>query len=121
MTKATFDSIWVVTDRLTKYGYFVPYNKSSDATDLAYAFMKIVVSQHGLPDEIISDRDKLFTSKFWKSLMVQLGANHKLSTAFHPQTDGQTERLNARAIFTQLCERATDQLGRTTTIGPVCI
>jgi hypothetical protein len=94
MTKATFDSIWVVTDRLTKYAYFVPYNESSDASDLAYAFLKIVVSQHGLPDEIISDRDKLFTSKFWKSLMAQLGANHKLSTAFHPQTDGQTERLN---------------------------
>ena len=94
MTKVAYDSIWVVTDRLTKYGYFVPYKESSDATDLAYIFLKIVVSQHGLPDEIISDRDKLFTSKFWKSLMAQLGANHKLSTAFHPQTDGQTERLN---------------------------
>jgi len=94
MTKVVYDSIWVVTDRTTKYGHFVPYKESSDAKELAYAFMKIVVSQHGLPDEIISDRDKLFTSNFWKSLMAQLGANHKLSTAFHPQTDGQTERLN---------------------------
>ena len=94
MTKVTYDSIWVVTDRLTKYGHFVPYKESSDAKELAYAFLKTVVSQHGLPDEIISDRDKLFTSKFWTSLMAQLGANHKLSTAFHPQTDGQTERLN---------------------------
>lgn len=94
MTKVIYDSIWVVTDRLTKYGHFVPYKESSDAKELAYAFLKTVVSQHGLPDEIISDRDKLFTSKFWTSLMAQLGANHKLSTAFHPQTDGQTERLN---------------------------
>ena len=94
MTKVTYDSIWVVTDRLTKYGHFVPYKESSTAEDLAYIFLKTVVSQHGLPGEIISDRDKLFASKFWQSLMSQLGANHKLSTAFHPQTDGQTERLN---------------------------
>jgi hypothetical protein len=94
MTRVIYDSIWVVTDRLTKYGYFVPYKESSDAKDLAYAFLRTIVSQHGLPEEIISDRDKLFTSKFWKSLMAQLGTNHKLSTAFHPQTDGQTERLN---------------------------
>jgi RNase H-like domain found in reverse transcriptase/Reverse transcriptase (RNA-dependent DNA polymerase)/Integrase zinc binding domain/Chromo (CHRromatin Organisation MOdifier) domain/gag-polyprotein putative aspartyl protease len=94
MTKVVYDSIWVITDRTTKYGHFVPYKESSDAKELAYAFMKTVVAQHGLPEEIISDRDKLFTSKFWTSLMAQLGANHKLSTAFHPQTDGQTERLN---------------------------
>lgn len=94
MTGTTYDSIWVVTDRLTKYGHFMPYKESSTAEDLAYSFLRTVVSQHGIPEEIISDRDKLFTSKFWKSLMAQLGANHKLSTAFHPQTDGQTERLN---------------------------
>ena len=52
------------------------------------------MANHGLPDEIISDRDKLFTSKFWKSLVDQLGVHHKLSTAYHPQTDGQTERTN---------------------------
>lgn len=94
MTSAVFDAIWVITDRNTKYGYFVPYKESSNAKELAYAFLKVVVSQHGLPKEIISDRDKLFTSKFWSSLMNQLGLNHKMSTAFHPQTDGQTERLN---------------------------
>jgi hypothetical protein len=94
MTGVVYDSIWVTVERVTKYGHFVPYKESSDAKDLAYAFLKTVVSQHGLPEEIISDRDKLFTSKFWKSLMAQMGANHKLSTAFHPQTDGQTERLN---------------------------
>lgn len=94
MTGVVYDSILVITDRLTKYGHFVPYKEASNAEELAYVFKKIVIANHGLPEEIISDRDKLFTSKFWQSLMAQLGTNHKLSTAFHPQTDGQTERLN---------------------------
>ena len=77
-----------------KYGYFIPYLEASDAKALAYTFLRVIIANHGLLEEIISDRDKLFTSKFWRSLMALLGANHKLSTAFHPQTDGQTERLN---------------------------
>ncbi|KAI1869633.1 uncharacterized protein JN550_005614 [Neoarthrinium moseri] len=94
LTGAMYDSILVTTERLTKYAYFLPYKESSNTDDLAYTFLRTIVSQHGLPDEIISDRDKLFTSKFWKSLMARLGTNHKLSTAYHPQTDGQTERMN---------------------------
>jgi len=94
MTKARFDSIMVVTDKLTKYAYFIPYMESSTATDLAYTFLREIISRHGVPKTLISDRDKLFTSNFWRSLMQQLGVKHKLSTAFHPQTDGQTERLN---------------------------
>jgi RNase H-like domain found in reverse transcriptase/Reverse transcriptase (RNA-dependent DNA polymerase)/Integrase zinc binding domain/Chromo (CHRromatin Organisation MOdifier) domain/Aspartyl protease len=94
VTRATFDSILVITDRLTKYAMFIPYKEASDATDLAYTFLRRVVADHGMPEEITSDRDKLFTSKFWKSLVNQLGTRQKMSTAFHPQTDGQTERLN---------------------------
>jgi hypothetical protein len=94
MTNVVYDSILVITDRLTKYGHFVPYKESSNAKELAYTFLKVVIANHGIPEEIVSDRDKLFTSKFWVSLMAQLGTKHKLSTAFHPQTDGQTERLN---------------------------
>jgi hypothetical protein len=94
MTRTTYDSIFVITDRLTKYGYFIPYKEASSAEDLAYTFLRIVVSNHGLPDEIISDRGTTFASHFWQSLTAQLGVNHKLSTAYHPQTDGQTERLN---------------------------
>jgi transposase InsO family protein len=94
MTKVQYDSVLVITDRLTKYAYFVNYLESSNAEDLAYTFLRIVFANHGMPAEIISDRDKLFTSKFWKSLMDQLGTKHKLSTAYHPQTDGQTERIN---------------------------
>jgi len=94
MTKCLYDSILVITDRLTKYGYFIPYKESTTSEDLAYVFLRHIHSAHGLPDEIISDRGTTLTSKFWQSLIQQLGANHKLSTAFHPQTDGQTERLN---------------------------
>ena len=94
MTECLFDSILVITDRLIKYGYFIPYKEATNSEDLAYIFLCHIVSTHGLPDEIISDRGTTFTSKFWQSLMQQLGANHKLSTAFHPQTDRQTEQLN---------------------------
>ncbi|SLM35309.1 reverse transcriptase domain protein [Lasallia pustulata] len=73
---------------------FVPYLEGSSAEELAYAFYKYVVANHGLPTQIISDRDKLVVSKFWQSLMDLMGVQHKLSTAYHPQTDGQTERLN---------------------------
>ena len=94
MTNTIYDSILVVTDRLTKYAYFLPYIEESGAGELAYWFQKNIVSQHGLPDEVTSDRDGRLTSKFWESLMDQLGVKQKLSTAFHPQTDGQTERIN---------------------------
>ncbi|SLM33715.1 reverse transcriptase domain protein [Lasallia pustulata] len=94
MTQQYYDTILVVTDKLTKYGKFVPYLEGSSAKELAYAFYKYVVADHGLPTQIISDRDKLVVSKFWQSLMDLMGVQHKLSTAYHPQTDGQTERLN---------------------------
>ena len=94
LTRVVYDSILVITDRLTKYGYFIPYREESTAEELAYAFLRNIVGNHGMPKELISDRGVLFTSKFWRALMGQLGVNHKLSTAYHPQTDGQTERLN---------------------------
>ncbi|KAL0934971.1 reverse transcriptase domain protein [Colletotrichum truncatum] len=94
MTNVHYDSVLVIVDRLTKYSYFIPYMESSTAEDLAYKFLQVIVSQHGMPKEIVSDRDKLFTSKFWRSLISQLGSDHKMSTAFHPQTDSQTERIN---------------------------
>ena len=94
LTETRYDSIMVVNDRLTKYAYMIPFLKKANAQGLAYTFTRYILSQHGIPKEIISDRDKLFTSGFWQSLMDLLGTKHKLSTAFHPQTDGQTERTN---------------------------
>ena len=92
-TKIEYDSILVIMDRLTKYAYYVPYKESSTATDLAQVFLQVIVANHGVPMEIISDRDKLFTSKFWTSLTALLGIKRKLSTAFHPQSDP-VERVN---------------------------
>lgn len=94
MTGVEYDSVWVVTDKLTKYVYMIPYKEGSTATQFAYAFRRHITANHGIPEEIISDRDKLWTSNFWKSLMAQLGVYHKLSTAYHPETNGQTERMN---------------------------
>ncbi|KFZ00143.1 hypothetical protein V500_01163, partial [Pseudogymnoascus sp. VKM F-4518 (FW-2643)] len=79
-----FDSILVITERLTKYRKFVPYLEASSAEQLAYTFIRIVLADYRLLDEIILDRDKLFTSKFWRSLMALIGTNYKLSTAFYP-------------------------------------
>ena len=89
-----YDSVFVVVERLTGYGTFIPYKEASNAEVLAHTFLKEIVAHHGMPEEIISDRDRLVTSKFWSSLVAQLGVKSKLSSAYHPQTDGKTERLN---------------------------
>lgn len=94
MTGVAYDSILVIVDKLTKYAYYIPYMESSNTKDLAYMFFKTVIAQHGLPTKLISDRDKLFTSNFWKCLMETMKVKQGLSTAFHPQSDGQTEILN---------------------------
>jgi hypothetical protein len=89
-----YDSILVVCDKLTKFSYFLPFREEYTAEDLAYIFFRNIFANHGMPEEIISDRDKLFTSKFWESLCGLTRTKRKLSTSFHPQTDGQTERTN---------------------------
>ena len=87
LTGTIFDSILVINDTLTKYAYLEPYKEASTAEDLAYVFYKVVIARHGIPDKIISNRDKLFTSQFWQSLMDLIGTKHRLSTLYHPQTD----------------------------------
>jgi hypothetical protein len=93
-TGKEYDSIMVIVDKLTKYVHFLPYLECSTAEHLAYWFLRVVVANHGMPKGIISDRDKLLTSKFWQSLTKQLGTKSKMSTAYHPETNGQTERMN---------------------------
>ena len=79
---------------MTKWSYFLPFREGTSAEKLAFLFEREIVSHHGWPDEIITDRDTRFASKFWQALMNNMGVNSKLSTAFRPQTDGQTERMN---------------------------
>lgn len=91
----TYKSVLVVVDRLTKQVHILPCDDLT-ARNTAYLFYKEIFRLHGLPDTIISDRGSQFTSEFWKWLCKLLQIDHRLSTAFHPQTDGQTERMNAR-------------------------
>ena len=89
-----FDSIFVVVCRLTKQAHFIPCKESMSSSDLADLYINNIFKLHGLPDDIISDRGPVFRSKFWLSLLDELRIKSKLSSAFHPQTDGQTERVN---------------------------
>ena len=88
------DSVFVVVDRLTKYIILSPCKKTVTAPPLAKLFVKKVYKRFGMPTSIVSDRDPRFTSHFWKSFMTLLGTDLNMSTAYHPQTDGQTERAN---------------------------
>ncbi|KAL0561310.1 hypothetical protein IC582_001733 [Cucumis melo] len=89
-----FTVIWVVVDRLTKSAHFVPGKSTYTASKWAQLYMSEIVRLHGVPVSIVSDRDARFTSKFWKGLQTATGTRLDFSTTFHPQTDGQTERLN---------------------------
>ncbi len=89
-----YNSILVVVDRLTKWAIFIPTTTRLNAPNLAELFIQHVVSQHGLPKSIVSDRGSKFISRFWRQLTDKLGIKLNLSTAYHPQTDGQTERVN---------------------------
>ncbi len=88
------DSILVVVDRLTKWAIFIPTTTTLGADGLANLLRDHVFAQHGLPKAIVSDRGSKFVSQLWRTLTSRLGINLRLSTAFHPQTDGQTERVN---------------------------
>ena len=92
--KEIYDALLVVVDRFTKYMHLVPFHSTYNATQLAYIFLDRVVRLRGFPKETITDRDKLFTSAYWKTIVGETGIKQKLSTAYHPETDGQTERTN---------------------------
>ena len=89
------DAILVVVDRLTKQAIFIPTTKSMPAPDVAALFLQHVIRVHGLPASTVNDRDPIFTSHFWRRLLELLGIHTNRSSAFHPQTDGQTKRPNS--------------------------
>ncbi|KAF5765311.1 putative nucleotidyltransferase, Ribonuclease H [Helianthus annuus] len=86
------DTIWVVVDRLTKSAHFLAIKEKDKFSTLADIYMKEVVSRHGVPISIISDRDARFTSELWQAMHKSFGSRLDMSTAYHPQTDGQSER-----------------------------
>ena len=88
-------SVMVVVDRFSKYGTFIAAPRDCTAEEAAKLFFKGVVKYWGLPRSIISDRDPRFTGKFWRELFKLMGSSLHFSTSFHPQSDGQTERVNA--------------------------
>ncbi|KAJ0927013.1 putative nucleotidyltransferase, Ribonuclease H [Helianthus annuus] len=91
-TSSGYDTIWVIVDRLTKSAHFIPIREDYKNEKLARIYIDEIVSRHGIPLSIISDRDGRFTSRTWQAVQIALGTQLDLSTAYHPQTDGQSER-----------------------------
>ncbi|GJV42835.1 putative reverse transcriptase domain-containing protein [Tanacetum coccineum] len=91
-TSSGHDTIWVIVNRLTKSAHFLPMHKDYKMGRLDRLYLNGIVAIHGLPISIISNRDSCFTSRFRQSMQETLGTRLDMSTAYHPQTDGQSER-----------------------------
>ncbi len=92
--RVKFDSILTIVDRLTKYTMFIPFKKTTTASVLMYTILQELINNHRLSKEFITDRDKLFTGKFWEMLTAELRINHKMLTAYHPQMNEQSKQMN---------------------------
>jgi hypothetical protein len=94
MTTRKFDSIWVIVDRLSKSAHFIPINTKYRLEKYAKFCISHVICLHGILKMIISDRGSQFVARFWEQLHSSLETHMIHSSAYHPQTDGQTERVN---------------------------
>ena len=93
LTRRKQDLVWVIVDQLTKSTHFLPVRTDYSLDKLVELYIKEIVQLHGIPISITLDRDPRFTSRFWGKLKVALGTRLNFSTTFHPQTDGQSERV----------------------------
>jgi len=89
-----YNAILIITNRLTKYVYFLSWRTTATAENVAYELIRTIIANHGVPNEIILDKNKLFISKVWTILLALFNVIRKLSISFHPQTDEQTKRIN---------------------------
>jgi hypothetical protein len=94
LTPQKHDSIWVIVDRLTKTTHFIPVHTTYSAERYAEIYIDLVVHLHGVPKTILSDRGTQFVARFWAQVHESLGTKLIHSSSYHPQTDGQTERVN---------------------------
>ncbi|GJZ22873.1 putative reverse transcriptase domain-containing protein [Tanacetum coccineum] len=102
-----FDTIWVIMDRLTKSAHFLPIRENDPLDKLARLYLNRIVARHEIPASIICDHDGRFTSNFWKSFQKDLGTDVSMSTAYHPETDGQSERT-IQTLEDMLCACVID-------------
>jgi hypothetical protein len=109
-TQSGYDSIWVIVDRLTKVAHFIPVKTTYSRPQLAELYMSRIVCLHGVLKKIVSDRGTQFTSRFWERLHEALDTQLRFSSAYHPQTDGQTERVNQ--ILKDILRACALQYGR---------
>jgi transposase InsO family protein len=109
-TQSGYDSIWVIMDRLTKVAHFIPVKTTYSGPQLAELYMSRIVYLHGVPRKIVSDRGTQFTLRFWERLHETLDTQLLFSSAYHPQTDGQTERVNQ--ILEDMLRSCALQYGR---------
>ncbi|GKE11593.1 putative reverse transcriptase domain-containing protein [Tanacetum coccineum] len=91
-TSNGYDTVWVIVDRLTKSAHFLPMKENDSMDKLARLYLKEVVTRHGIPVSVICNRDGRFTSNFWRAYQKALGTRLDMSTAYHPQTDRQSEK-----------------------------
>ena len=91
-----FDTIWVIVDRLSKYSHFVPLKHPLNAQGLAHQFVKEIIRLHGIPRSIVSDRGKIFMGHFWQEIHKLQGTKLNFTSAYHPESNGQSEVVNKR-------------------------
>jgi transposase InsO family protein len=109
-TQSGYDSIWVIVDRLTKVAHFIPVKTTYSGLQLAGLYMPRIVCLHGVPKKIVSDRGTQFTLMFWERLHETFDTQLCFSSTYHPQTDGQTKRVNQ--ILEDMLRACALQYGR---------